>query len=542
MTKDLFFSVDAREKLVKGVDAVANAVKTTLGPKGRNAILGKPYGCPQIVNDGVTIAKEIELKDPLENAGAKLLQEVSSKTNDAAGDGTTTASVLAQAIVHEGMGYLEQKRNPVMIKDGINLAVKDVVEFIKSKAVQVDDTLLQHVASISAGNNKEVGKLIAEAIEKVGDDGVVTVEESNTLGTTLNSADGMKLDKGYISPYFITDPERMEAILEKPFVLCVNKKINLISDIMPILESIARDGNSLLLIAEDIEGEALSAMVVNTMRKVLRAVAIKAPGFGDKRTGIMEDIAVLTGGTMWTEELGIELANVNQTTFFGQATRVVVGKDETTIVVNDRTKQAVEDHVKLLKQRVKTLDNDYEIEKIQERIARLVGGVAVIKVGAPSEVEVKEQKLRLEDALNATKAAKEEGIVPGGGYTLLLAQQTLKDKLLGMSADSDIAIGYKILYNALSLPLKQIADNAGVDGGTVIKNCLQKQLGYNALTDTYEDLLETGVVDPAKVTRSALQNAASVAGMLLTTETAIVDAPNEDASAGFAAQSPMPMM
>ena len=542
MAKDLFFSVDAREKLVKGVDAVANAVKTTLGPKGRNAILGKPYGCPQIVNDGVTIAKEIELKDPLENAGAKLLQEVSSKTNDAAGDGTTTASVLAQAIVHEGMRYLEQKRNPVMIKDGINLAVKDVVEFIKSKAVQVDDTLLQHVASISAGNNKEVGKLIAEAIEKVGDDGVVTVEESNTLGTTLNSADGMKLDKGYISPYFITDPERMEAILEKPFVLCVNKKINLISDIMPILESIARDGNSLLLIAEDIEGEALSAMVVNTMRKVLRAVAIKAPGFGDKRKGIMEDIAVLTGGTMWTEELGIELANVNQTTFFGQATRVVVGKDETTIVVNDRTKQAVEDHVKLLKQRVKTLDNDYEIEKIQERIARLVGGVAVIKVGAPSEVEVKEQKLRLEDALNATKAAKEEGIVPGGGYTLLLAQQTLKDKLLGMSADSDIAIGYKILYNALSLPLKQIADNAGVDGGTVIKNCLEKQLGYNALTDTYEDLLETGVVDPAKVTRSALQNAASVAGMLLTTETAIVDAPNEDASAGFAAQAPMPMM
>lgn len=540
MAKDISYGVSAREKLVKGVDAVANTVKTTLGPKGRNVILGKAFGCPQIVNDGVTIAKEIELKDPLENAGAQLLKEVSSKTNDAAGDGTTTASVLAQAIVHAGLDYLQDGSNPVMIKDGINHAVRDVVEFIKNSSEKVDDNLLKQVASISAGNNDQVGELIAEAIKQVGDDGVVTVEESNTVGTTLKSADGIQLDKGYLSPYFITDPERMEAVLDKPYVLLVNKKINLVQDLVPIMETVARDGRSLLIIAEDVEGEALGALVINAMRKVLRCVAVKSPGFGDGRKHTLEDLGVLTGATVWEEELGIPLGSINGS-FFGMADRVVVTKDETTIVVGDSTKEAVESHVRILKKLKEEEQDDYQKEKIQQRIAKLIGGVAVIQVGAPTEVELKEQKLRLEDALNATKAAKEEGIVAGGGYTLLLAQKFLQDKLLEMKV-SDISKGYKILTEALSVPLGTIADNAGYDGQIVIGECLSKQLGFNALTGTYENLLETGIVDPAKVTRSVVENAASVAGMLLTTEAAIVDEPKPDGDeSAFQARGPMMM-
>ena len=540
MSKIITYHKDARDKLVKGVDAVADAVKVTIGPKGRNVILGKQYGAPQIVNDGVTIAKEIELKDPLENAGAKLLQEVSSKTNDAAGDGTTTASVLAQSIIHEGLKALDNGANPVLMKEGINAAAKEVVKYIESKAVTVDDTKLQQVATISAGNNEEIGKLIADAIKQVGEDGVVTVEESQTLGTTLKAAEGIQLDKGYLSPYFVTDLERQEAVLDNPAILMVNKKINLITDIQPILEQIARDGRSLLLIAEDVEGEALAMLVVNTMRKVLRCVAIKAPGFGDRRKNMLEDLAVLTGGVLWTEELGVTLDSIGPN-FMGKAKRATVTKDETTIIVDDSTKEEVHKRVEMLKKELENSDSEYDKEKLQERIAKLAGGVAVIQVGAPSEVEMKEKKLRVEDALNATKAAKEQGIVAGGGYTLVQAQDACAPKWEVSIPRKDYGIGYDLLIHALSLPLVQIANNAGVDGKEVLAKCKADNLGYNALTNKYEDLLESGVIDPAKVTKSALINASSIAGMLLTTEAAIVEDPITQENGSFVPQNPMMM-
>ena len=541
MAKIILHGKEAREKLLAGVDAVANAVGCTIGPKGRNVVVGRQYGCPQIINDGVSIAKEIELKDPLENAGAQLLKEVSSKTNDAAGDGTTTASILAQSITHEGLKAIDEGANPVMMKDGINKAVEVVTNYIKENSLTVDDTMLEQVATVSAGNNPEIGKLIADAIKQVGEDGVVTVEESNTMGTTLKAAEGLQLDKGYLSPYFVTDGERMEAVLENAYVLCVNKKINLVQDLIPTLEFVARDGKSLLLIAEDVEGEALAALVVNTMRKVLRCIAIKAPGFGDNRKNMLTDISILTGGTLWTEEMGIALDQIGGQ-FFGKASRVVATKDETTIIVDDKTKEAVKTHITLLKKQLENMDDDYQKEKIQQRIAKLVGGVAVIQVGAPSEVELKERKLRIEDALNATKAAKEEGIVPGGGYMLLKAQQECGRDWECSVARQDYGAGYDLLIKALSLPAYQIAVNAGKDGDAIIKECKEKGLGYNALADSFENLVETGVIDPAKVTRSALQNAASVAGMLLTTEASIVDEPNENAESAFAPQGPMPMM
>lgn len=540
MSKIITYDKQAREKLVKGVDAVANAVKVTIGPKGRNVILGKQYGAPQIVNDGVTIAKEIELKDPLENAGAKLLQEVSSKTNDAAGDGTTTASVLAQSIIHEGLKALDKGANPVLMKEGINAAAKEVVKYIESKAVTVDDTKLQQVATISAGNNEEIGKLIADALKQVGEDGVVTVEESQTLGTTLKAAEGIQLDKGYLSPYFVTDLERQEAVLDNPAILMVNKKINLITDIQPILEQIARDGRSLLLIAEDVEGEALAMLVVNIMRKVLRCVAIKAPGFGDRRKNMLEDLAILTGGVLWTEELGVTLDSIGPN-FMGKAKRVTVTKDETTIIVDDSTKEEVHKRVEMLKKELENSDSEYDKEKLQERIAKLAGGVAVIQVGAPSEVEMKEKKLRVEDALNATKAAKEQGIIAGGGYTLVQAQDACAPKWEVEASRVDYGTGYDLLINALSLPLVQIANNAGVDGKEVLAKCKAANLGYNALTNKYEDLLESGVIDPAKVTKSALINASSIAGMLLTTEAAIVEDPITQENGSFVPQNPMMM-
>jgi chaperonin GroEL len=535
MSKIILHGKEAREKLIAGVDTVADTVKVTIGPKGRNVVIGTQYGSPQIVNDGVTIAKGIELKDPLENCGAKLLQEVSQKTNDSAGDGTTTATILAQAIIHEGIKALDSGANPVQMKEGILAAAQDVVKFIEQKSVRVDDTKLEQVATVSAGNNSEIGKLIADAIKQVGDDGVVTVEESKTATTALKSAEGIQIDKGYISPYFVTDQERQEAVLDSPYVLLVNKKINLIQDIVPIMENVARDGRSILLIAEDVEGEALAALVVNVMRKVLRCVAIKAPGFGDRRKYILEDLAILTGGTAWEEELGIELSQIGPN-FLGQAKSVTVKKEETIIVVDDSTKEAVQQRVTSLKAQLETVDSDYEKEKLQERIAKLSGGVAVIQVGASTEVELKEKKLRIEDALNATKAAKEEGIVPGGGYTLFEAQQAGGDVSV-----TDFGTGYSILYKALSLPMYQIAQNAGVDGDTVIKEAGLKGLGYNALTGTYENLLETGVIDPAKVTKSALVNAASIAGMLLTTEASIVEEPVTQENASFVPQGPMMM-
>ena len=530
MAKKIVFQEEARNSLLKGIDAVADAVKVTLGPKGRNVILEKKFGAPQIVNDGVTIAKEIELKDGLENAGAQLLKEVSSKTNDVAGDGTTTASVLAQAIVREGLRNLTAGANPMSIKRGIDKAVEVAVEKIKSmsKAVNTKEEIAQ-VAGISAGNNSEIGELIAEAMEKVGNEGVITVEESKSFGTNLKVVEGMQFDKGYISPYFVTDAERMEAVLEDAYVFCCNKKINLIQDLVPLLEQVARDGKSLLLIAEDIEGEALATLVVNTMRKVIRAVAVKAPGFGDRRKAMLEDIAVLTGGQMFTEELGIKMENVT-TQMLGQAKRVTVTKDETTIVVGDETKTAVKERISLIKKQIEASDSDYDKEKLQERMAKLSGGVAVIEVGAASEVELKERKLRIEDALNATRAANEEGIVPGGGVALLRVQQELENKLNSTEFDSDDEkIGYRILTASLDIPLRLIAANAGAKSDVVVEMVKSEEgaFGYDAMSNVYTDMFKAGIVDPAKVTRSALVNASSVGSMLLTTEAAVVDVPEE---------------
>src|SRR5574344_91321 len=446
MAKRIIFDEEARKSLLKGIDAVADAVKITLGPKGRNVILTKKFGAPQIVNDGVTIEKEIELKDALENSGAQLLKEVSSKTNDVAGDGTTTASVLAQAIVREGLRNLTAGANPMSMKRGIDKAVEKIKSM--SRPVNTKEEIAQ-VAAISAGNNGEIGELIAEAMEKVGHDGVITVEESKSFGTNLKVVEGMQFDKGYISPYFVTDAERMEAVLEDAYVFCCNKKINLISDLVPLLEQVARDGKSLLLIAEDIEGEALATLVVNTMRKVLRAVAVKAPGFGDRRKAMLEDIAILTGGQMFTEELGIKLENIT-VQMLGTAKRVTVTKDETTIVTGDETKEAVKERISRIKNEIAQSDSDYDKEKLQERLAKLSGGVAVIEVGAASEVELKERKLRIEDALNATRAAKAEGIVPGGGVTFIRVQQELQNQIEKVEyATPDEKIGFQILTNSL---------------------------------------------------------------------------------------------
>ena len=536
MAKRIIFDEEARKGLLRGIDAVADAVKVTLGPKGRNVILEKKFGAPQIINDGVTIAKEIELEDPLENSGAQLLKEVSSKTNDAAGDGTTTASVLAQAIVKEGVRNLTAGANPMCIKRGMDKAVAIALDTIKNMSQSVDSQeKLAQVASISAGNNEEVGKLVAEAMAKVGHDGVITVEESKSTGTNLKVVEGMQFDKGYISPYFVTDPERMEAVLEDAYVLCVNKKINLIADLVPVLEQVARDGRSLLIIAEDIEGEALATLVVNTMRKVLRAVAVKAPGFGDRRKAMLEDIAILTGGQLFTEELGIKLENIT-VQMLGQAKRVTVTKDDTTIVVGDETKRLIEDRVKLIKRQIETSDSEYDKEKLQERLAKLSGGVAVIEVGAASEVELKERKLRIEDALNATRAAKEEGIVPGGGVAFIRVMQDLEKAINTVSyTTDDEKVGFRILLDSLYIPLKQIADNAGVKGEVVVETVkkLPTTEGYDAMANQYVDMIKSGIVDPAKVTRSALQNAVSVASMVLTTEAAVVDVPSKN---------PMPAM
>ena len=542
MAKKIVFEEEARKSLLKGIDAVADAVKVTLGPKGRNVILQKKFGAPQIVNDGVTIAKEIELQDGLENAGAQLLKEVSSKTNDVAGDGTTTASVLAQAIVREGLKNLTAGANPMSMKRGIDKAVDIAINKIRdlSKSVSTKEEIAQ-VAGISAGNNSEIGELIAEAMEKVGHDGVITVEESKSFGTNLKVVEGMQFDKGYISPYFVTDPERMECVLEDAYVLCVNKKINLIADLVPVLEQVARDGRSLLLIAEDVEGEALATLVVNTMRKVLRAVAVKAPGFGDRRKAMLEDIAILTGGQMFTEELGIKLENIT-TDMMGLAKRVTVTKDETTIVVGNETKEAVQERVRLIKKQIEASDSEYDKEKLQERMAKLSGGVAVIEVGAATEIELKERKLRIEDALNATRAANEEGIVPGGGVALIRVQQELESKINTMTFESDDEkSGYKILMAALDVPLRAIAYNSGAKSDVVVENVRAEKdaYGYDALLDRYTDMFAAGIVDPAKVTRSALENAASVGSMLLTTQAAVVDIPEESKGPDMSAMAGM---
>jgi chaperonin GroEL len=528
MAKQVIFDEEARRALEDGINIVTDAVKVTLGPKGRNVVLEKKFGAPHIINDGVTIAKDIELDDHRKNTGVMLIREVASKTNDSAGDGTTTAAVLAQSIVREGLKNVVAGANPIALKRGIDKAVAYTVAEIKALARQVSDSKsIAQVASVSAGNDESVGQLIAEAMEKVGKDGVITIEESKSIGTSLKVVEGMQFDKGYISPYFVTDSERMEAVLEDCFVLCVNKKINLVSDLVPILESVAREGRGLLIVAEDVEGEALATLVVNNMRKVLRTVAVKAPGFGDRRKAMLEDIAIMTGGEMFTEDLGTRLENFGREQL-GRASRVIVTKDNTTIVSDSaETKAAVETRVARIKNEIEASDSEYDKEKLQERLAKLSGGVAVIEVGAATETELKDRKLRLEDALNATRAAIEEGIVPGGGTTLLKLQSKIAD--FAKTLDSEERTGAEILARAVEAPCRQIAENAGQPGQVVVENVKQKDIniGYDAMKCEYVDMIAAGIVDPAKVTRSALQNAASIAGLLLTTEALIVDAPDK---------------
>jgi chaperonin GroEL len=529
MPKQVIFDEEARRALEEGIDIVTNALKVTLGPKGRNVVLEKKFGAPHIINDGVSIAKDIELEDHRKNTGVMLIREVASKTNDTAGDGTTTAAVLAQSIVREGLKNVVAGANPIALKRGIDKAVAFTVNEIKGIARPVADSkAIAQVASVSAGNDESVGQLIAEAMEKVGKDGVITIEESKSIGTSLKVVEGMQFDKGYISPYFVTDSERMEAILEECFVLIVNKKINLVSDLVPILESVAREGRGLLIIAEDIEGEALATLVVNNMRKVLRTIAVKAPGFGDRRKAMLEDIAIMTGGQLFTEDLGMRLENFGRE-HLGRASRVIVTKDNTTIVSDSaETKAAVETRVARIRKEIEQSDSEYDKEKLQERLAKLSGGVAVIEVGAATETELKDRKLRLEDALNATRAAIEEGIVPGGGTTLL----KLQAKIYEFSKTLQVAeerTGAEILARAVEAPCRQIAENAGQPGQVVVENVKQKDLniGFDAMNNEYTDMVAAGIVDPAKVTRSALQNAASIAGLLLTTEALIVDMPEK---------------
>ncbi|WP_132018275.1 chaperonin GroEL [Hydrogenispora ethanolica] len=522
--KRILFAEDARHALERGVNTLADAVKITLGPKGRNVVLDKKYGSPTITNDGVTIAKEIELKDPFENMGAQLAKEVATKTNDVAGDGTTTATLLAQAMVREGLKNVAAGANPMILKKGIEKAVGVVVDEIKkvSKPVDKKESISQ-VAAISAAD-EEIGKLIAEAMEKVGKDGVITVEESKTMGTNLEVVEGMQFDKGYVSPYMVTDSERMEAVLDEPYILITDKKINLIKDLLPVLEKVMQCGKPLLLIAEDVEGEALATLVVNKLRGTLNVVAVKAPGFGDRRKAMLSDIGVVTGGQVISEEVGATLENTTLD-MLGQARQVKVTKDETTIVDGKGDAKEIKNRISQIKVQIEETTSDYDREKLQERLAKLAGGVAVIQVGATTETEMKEKKHRIEDALSATRAAVEEGVVPGGGVTLLQIAPAL-DKI---KENGDVATGISIVRKALAEPLKQIANNAGVEGSVIVEKVVSMPAGqgYNALTGEFTDMVKAGIIDPAKVTRSALQNAASIAAMLLTTECLVAEIPEK---------------
>lgn len=521
MSKKIVYGSEAREALVRGVNAVADAVKVTIGPKGRNVIIEKEYGSPQIINDGVSIAKEVELDDPIENSGAKLIIDVASKTNDIAGDGTSSSSILAQAMINNGLKAIEKGYNAVQVKKGMQIAAKEVAETLDSLAVPVDTSeAISQVASISAGNDDEVGQLIAEAMEKVGKDGVITVGESSSFDTTLEVTEGMQFDRGYISPYFATDAEKGVAEYENCYVLCVNKTIGGMKEIIPIIEQVAKQSAPLLLIAEDVEGEALASLTINNMRKIIKLVAVKAPDFGINRTNKLKDIAMLTGGKCAIDELNQKVENFTLADL-GKADKVIVTKDHTTIIVNERTPE-LEKYVKVLQAQAIVEENTFEQDKIKERIAKLASGVAVIKVGALTEVEMKEKKLRIEDALNATKAAVKEGVVAGGGIALLRAFHLRPDDEL---KNESVAIGYGIVYNALKAPIKQILLNAGVDSEEVIKNIEEENsdtYGYDALEDEFVDMLKEGIIDPVKVTKSALLNATSIASMLLTTEAAIV--------------------
>jgi chaperonin GroEL len=520
--KELLFNTDARAKLKRGVDQLAEAVRVTLGPKGRNVVIDKKFGSPTVTKDGVTVAKEVELSDPIENMGAQMVKEVATKTSDLAGDGTTTATVLAQAIFREGLKNVTAGANPMELKRGIDRAVEAVVEQLKAISVpSAGKKEIAQVGTISANNDKEIGNLIAEAMEKVGKDGVITVEEAKGLETTLETVEGMQFDRGYLSPYFVTDPEKMEAVLDDPYILIHDKKISAMKELLPLLEKVAQSGKPLLIIAEDVEGEALATLVVNKLRGTLKVAAVKAPGFGDRRKEMLRDIAVLTGGQVISEELGFKLENATLNDL-GRAKRVVVDKDNTTIVDGKGKAEAIQGRIAEIRSAIDKSTSDYDREKLQERLAKLSGGVAVINVGAATETELKEKKARVEDALHATRAAVEEGIVPGGGVALIRAQGAL-EKIKGTE---DEKVGVEIVRRALEEPIRMIAQNAGAEGSIVVarvKESKEKNFGYNAATDTYEDLVKAGVIDPTKVTRTALQNAASIAGLLLTTEAVVVE-------------------
>jgi len=526
-SKILLYSDEARRALEMGTNALANAVRITLGPKGRNVILDKKFGSPTITNDGVTIAKEIELEDPFQNMGAQLLKEVASKTNDVAGDGTTTATVLAQAMIKEGMKNVTSGANPLFIKKGIEKAVEAIVEEIKKLSVSVETReSIAQVATIAANNDKVIGEMIASAMEKVGKDGVITVEESKTITSSLEHVEGMQFDKGYISPYMVTDPERMEAVMEDPYILITEKKISSIQDLLPLLEKVVQVQKPLLIIAEDLEGEALATIVVNKLRGTFTCCAVKAPGFGDRRKEMLKDISVLTGGQVISDELGLKLDKVT-IDMLGQARQVKVDKDNATIIEGKGKPDAIKGRIDQIKAQIKDTDSDFDREKLQERLAKMVGGVAVIKVGAATETELKEKKHRMEDALSATRAAVEEGIVAGGGVTFINVQKGLK-KI--KTDDADEKIGVEIVKKSLEEPLRQIANNAGVEGSVVVEKVkkLDPGSGYDAISGDYVDMIKAGIVDPVKVTRSALQNAASIAAMVLTTETLVAEKPEKE--------------
>jgi chaperonin GroEL len=524
MAKQIVYGEQSRQAILRGVNQLADAVKVTLGPKGRNVVLDKKFGSPTITKDGVTVAKEIDLKDPLENMGAQMVREVASKTSDTAGDGTTTATVLAQAIYREGAKNVVAGANPMDIKRGIEKAVEAITEQLKKMKKDVGGNMVAQVGTISANNDETIGKIIADAMDKVGKDGVITVEEAKSMETSLEVVEGMQFDRGYLSPYFVTDPERMEVVLENPVILIHEKKISSMKDLLPVLEQVARLGRPLLIIAEDIEGEALATLVVNKLRGTLQAAAVKAPGFGDRRKAMLEDIAILTGGRAITEDLGIKLESIKLEDL-GKAKKVTIDKDNTTIVEGAGASSAIEGRVRQIRAQVEDTSSDYDREKLQERLAKLVGGVAVIKVGAATETEMKEKKARVEDAMHATKAAVEEGIVAGGGVALLRASKVLA----GLKLSGDQQIGVNIVTRAIEEPMRWIATNAGHEGSIVVQRVreMKEDEGFNALTDTYEDLVKAGVIDPVKVVRSALQNASSIASLLLTTEALISEIPEE---------------
>ncbi|MGB9906874.1 MAG: chaperonin GroEL [Candidatus Saccharicenans sp.] len=525
MAKQIIVGDEARQALLRGVNILSNVVKATLGPRGKNVILDKKFGSPTSTKDGVTVAKEIELKDPWENMGAQLVKEVASKTSDVAGDGTTTATVLAQIIYAEGIKHVTAGRNPNLIKKGIDRAVDEVVKELKGMSREVTGEMIAQVGAISANNDESIGKIIAEAMEKVGKDGVITVEEAKGLETTLEFVEGMQFDRGYLSPYFITDPERMECVLENPLILLHEKKISNLREFLPLLESVAKMGRALLVVAEEVEGEALATLVVNKLKGTLMCCAVKAPGFGDRRKAMLEDIAILTGGKVITEDIGVKLENVTLD-WLGEAAKVVVDKDNTTIVEGKGKHSEIQARIKQIRTQIEETTSDYDREKLQERLAKMVGGVALIKVGAATETELKEKKARVEDAMHATKAAVEEGIVPGGGVALLRCQKALEK----LNLDGDMQIGVQIIRRAIEEPLRQIAENAGHEGSIVVEKVreMEQDFGFNALTEKYEDMIKAGIVDPTKVVRTALQNAASIAGLLLTTEGCVTEIPEEE--------------